>query len=815
IEQTAKLKHKLAKQMEVLGHFTKQAGGMYASNSSKVRFTGALQQMISGAPEFHDVEVEKQTADDELYKLESAAGVTVAGHLRVMEGLYEPDDVQVMDVTIEDFAKLYQKPSSKMTINETFTKEEHGGFRQLESDAYLNFDQTEPQLQLTMLISGLLQQMYETRVTITRDIMLGSSTPSGDEEPVRLLMKQLPTASGAGESLINVCDMGVHLDELDVGDEMFVQCGSLVADVVEGPVELFPDEQKDLMATVPDATKTTITDLGDDVFEIENDGESQGAVVVTIGDSEFQIPPGGMASSDSCGTLHVQVNLHTAGAGGSTIVGIEGLELRVFDKTQGSCARDYGISHRHYSEIFNNCVPVAYGVTDADGSAGILLEAGDYVLIGEYDPDGYPPDYDGDEGYIGVSASDFECAPDGDPNTVTMQKHLQVIILPNGRTVGVYPRGGRGRSAESEFVEITNVAGADHSVTFIVSDEGLHANAISYTTTGRVIVVDSWLSAGELFMTVLIPFDSDDVGSSDPLSMDLVHYGLDRHDWELAVAGNAQPSPGHEPNVVGDRFEIVDTTTPTLSGDLGDSGVFWNPADEEGFVWANVDHASEFAAGVAAAAPVASPAAATGQHAARKNRYISFAPNNPGNSVAFQVEMTASYEFPTSTGVLGWVGQADENDVSRVVSDAHFSDAWPQLVHVGDCRIVPVATFGIRATQDGVLFSESLEVSTIHKPGARFYGDTVGVGTGDMPPLPGFTPPNRIVNVNDLQAYLLTVQGPASPSAHTTWLDLHGLGEGSPPNYVLNVSDLQRILFGLEGQQYIDAPEHLNPVDCP
>ncbi len=66
-----------------------------------------------------------------------------------------------------------------------------------------------------------------------------------------------------------------------------------------------------------------------------------------------------------------------------------------------------------------------------------------------------------------------------------------------------------------------------------------------------------------------------------------------------------------------------------------------------------------------------------------------------------------------------------------------------------------------------------------------------------------------------MQAAFLTVQGPTSPSAHTTSVDLHGLAEGIPPDCILNVSDLQRILFGSEGQRYTDVPDHLNPADCP
>ncbi|MFQ5589861.1 MAG: S8 family serine peptidase [Phycisphaerae bacterium] len=212
---------------------------------------------------------------------------------------------------------------------------------------------------------------------------------------------------------------------------------------------------------------------------------------------------------------------------------------------------------------------------------------------------------------------------------------------------------------------------------------------------------------------------------------------------------------------------------------------------------------------------MAPPVPATGEHAARKNRYTSFDPNNAGHNTAFQIEMTASLEFPASTGVMGWVGEPDANSVSRVVDLPFYSTTWPVPVHVGDCEILPAATYAIRATDDEVVFTAPLEVGTIAKPGARYYGDVVGTGTGDLPPLPGFTPPNRVVNVSDTQAYILTAQGTSTPSAHETWIDLHGLGPGTPPNYLINVADLQRILFGFEGQPYAQSPEHMDPTACP
>ncbi|MHC4697308.1 MAG: M1 family metallopeptidase, partial [Planctomycetota bacterium] len=199
------------------------------------------------------------------------------------------------------------------------------------------------------------------------------------------------------------------------------------------------------------------------------------------------------------------------------------------------------------------------------------------------------------------------------------------------------------------------------------------------------------------------------------------------------------------------------------------------------------------------------PVVAASPHDARKNRYLSFVVDNEVSS-AVQVEMTASAEFPGSTGLLGWVGEPDANDVSRVVALPYYSDTWPAVVHLADCAIVPVATYELRTTWDAATFSDSLEIGTILKPLSWHYGDVVGVGTGDLPPLVGFTPPNGAVNVSDIQAFLLTVKGSSSPSVPITWVDLHGLGVGSPPNFILNVSDLQRILWGIDGQLWIDAP---------
>ncbi|MFQ5590414.1 MAG: S8 family serine peptidase [Phycisphaerae bacterium] len=240
-------------------------------------------------------------------------------------------------------------------------------------------------------------------------------------------------------------------------------------------------------------------------------------------------------------------------------------------------------------------------------------------------------------------------------------------------------------------------------------------------------------------------------------------------------------------------------------------------------------------------------------HDARKNRYVSINPNNVSTAVALRIECTSMkrcsgnlgrscradadcalplpdegecIEHP-SVGYAGWVSEPFDptcqtgpgtppvgpcrgaDYLSRVIDTPVFRQWAENPLHIGDCEIVPVATYAVQATADGVLYSLPLEVGTIRKPGTWYYGDTVGQSTGDA-----FTPPQGVVNVTDIQAYIFVVQH-LRGAPHISWVDLHGLGSGMPPNFLVNVSDLQNILFGFQGQLYTDVPEHLDPADCP
>jgi len=219
------------------------------------------------------------------------------------------------------------------------------------------------------------------------------------------------------------------------------------------------------------------------------------------------------------------------------------------------------------------------------------------------------------------------------------------------------------------------------------------------------------------------------------------------------------------------------------------------------------------------------PAAPPWPHSEKKNRYISFDPNNASANVAFQLAMT---DGPGETGVLGWVGvpydascfyedgsptgsPCTNEFLARVVAEPVFRAWTEEIVQVADCEIVPTAVYQIRASGDGASFSFPFEVSTIDKPIGTFHGDIVGFFFEGF----GFTGPQGIINVTDIQALLFCIQDTAA-APHLTWCDIHGLGIGSPPNFIPNVSDVQQILKGAKGLTFLESnPDNRNPSDCP
>jgi len=78
---------------------------------------------------------------------------------------------------------------------------------------------------------------------------------------------------------------------------------------------------------------------------------------------------------------------------------VAGLLVKVFDRSKGSCVREFGTSKRHFKSIWFSCISNGDGFTDGSGSVSIEVAPGEYLVIGEFDPDGISQS--GDEVYIG------------------------------------------------------------------------------------------------------------------------------------------------------------------------------------------------------------------------------------------------------------------------------------------------------------------------------------------------------------------------------------------------------------------------------
>ncbi len=168
---------------------------------------------------------------------------------------------------------------------------------------------------------------------------------------------------------------------------------------------------------------------------------------------------------------------------------------------------------------------------------------------------------------------------------------------------------------------------------------------------------------------------------------------------------------------------------------------------------------------------------------------------------AYQVEMTASGYFPDSTGVLGWVGEPDEIGIARLVEEPFLSDAWAEVVHVGDCAIVPAATYEIRATLDDATFSDPVEIRTIAQPAPKYWGDVVGEFGGTE-----WSAPNGVVNMDDVMAGVQEFKQ-LETAPPLTWVDL----DPEVPNGVLNFTDIFQIVQGFKGGPY----PFRSPAECP
>jgi hypothetical protein len=167
---------------------------------------------------------------------------------------------------------------------------------------------------------------------------------------------------------------------------------------------------------------------------------------------------------------------------------------------------------------------------------------------------------------------------------------------------------------------------------------------------------------------------------------------------------------------------------------------------------------------------------------------------------------------------------------ARLDDTPYFSD-WidPRFplttLHIGDCEIVPGATYEISTCSGYPTMTCGqfpLWVGTVRRswltPDTRaYFGDIAAAPSAPGDP---YGPPDGFTNVTDLQALLATLvnfPGTDVPQPHVTWVDLHGNGVGTPPQYYPNVSDLQMLQKALSlNETWTGAhSDNRNPQDCP
>jgi hypothetical protein len=225
------------------------------------------------------------------------------------------------------------------------------------------------------------------------------------------------------------------------------------------------------------------------------------------------------------------------------------------------------------------------------GTDSPCMNAGDNSLI----PSGITTDLDGNprilEGIVDLGAyeGEHDPLPPASCNSDFDGGELALLI----------PEGGAFDPLLSPAAQIVNLSGGDNNfVTATQFDSLLHSGAGGYNEVGSKMAIETSIADGQFFMRVHLPFDEKLLNGFPFDAVDLTYFNPATGSYELAALGNMQNSPGHN-SPLGDRSVIVDTDwTTQLSTELGDYGVFWDTALGKGFVWANVDHATDFAFGV-------------------------------------------------------------------------------------------------------------------------------------------------------------------------------------------------------------------------
>jgi hypothetical protein len=260
------------------------------------------------------------------------------------------------------------------------------------------------------------------------------------------------------------------------------------------------------------------------------------------------------------GTLVVTASVHTVGAGphpGSNRTPLADLDIGLFDKTDGSCAREVcgGISWQHYPCIVVTCSPVAAGTTDATGQLILEMAPGEYLVVGD----------NGSDKHLGGSLGEIACG-------ASKKKRLDNLVTAEGKD---HPAKATKRTGselwiiEPEYVEWT---GEVELYPIVLESVGDWEVTTSVAPPEGFVSDHEELSEEVTTETEAVQFTITDVGSDwipTEIQHDLRHHGrkekvlsrvgvelapglaqakgLDRHGHPLDENGEPIEEPGFDP----------------------------------------------------------------------------------------------------------------------------------------------------------------------------------------------------------------------------------------------------------------------------
>ena len=174
------------------------------------------------------------------------------------------------------------------------------------------------------------------------------------------------------------------------------------------------------------------------------------------------------------------------------------------------------------------------------------------------------------------------------------------LDLDQGETAVLEPGDDGGPPTTDVSATVTNETGQNDETVTVSESDNFGSDATGFGVFGVNVIVETTMEDGEFSMTLTVPLSIWDLGGANPMLIDLAYLDTTSGRWQLAAQGNTANSPGH-PGPIGDRYAVQSSVLPDPpypSTELGDYGVYWNSSLGAGYVWANVDHTTDYKVGL-------------------------------------------------------------------------------------------------------------------------------------------------------------------------------------------------------------------------